>query len=394
MIFSSCSYFYTKVGGNFKGQPEALNDNAPLNVKKLINKVISDLSGKPIIDIHAHVVGLGANASGAFVSQHMQTLKHPQKYIRFNVYKNAAGIKDDTNADQEYIERLVRLLKAFPYPVKVGILAFDKHYGIDGQVNLGLTEFYTPNEYMYSIYKKYPELFMPVISVHPYRDDAISELHKWAKLGVKYIKWLPNSMGIDPSNSKVIPYYEEVIKNNMIILSHVGEEKAVDGERFQKLGNPLLFKTALDMGVKIIMGHSASLGMGTDFEDINKKKVPNYELFLRLINNPKYKNNLWGDISTITQFNRYKNGLLKFINQFDIHDRFVNGSDYPLPAINMIIRTSDLEKEGYITKDEKEALNYIYSYNPLLFDFVLKRIIRDPIKKTQFSPEVFTNLPN
>ena len=37
--------------------------------------------------------------------------------------------------------------------------------------------------------------------------------------------------------------------------------------------------------------------------------------------------------------------------------------------LNIIIRTSLLEKAGYITKTERKYLNEIYQFNPLLFDF-------------------------
>ena len=77
------------------------------------------------------------------------------------------------------------------------------------------------------------------------------------------------------------------------------------------------------------------------------------------------------------------------LNQTNLHKRLVNGSDYPLPAINIIIRTSLLEKAGYITKTEKNYLNEIYKFNPLLFDFVVKRTIKSPRLNRKFSNSVF-----
>jgi hypothetical protein len=35
-------------------------------------------------------------------------------------------------------------------------------------------------------------------------------------------------------------------------------------------------------------------------------------------------------------------------------------------------------KAGYINAAERDSLNEIYDYNPLLFDFVLKRTMRLP----------------
>jgi len=67
----------------------------------------------------------------------------------------------------------------------------------------------------------------------------------------------------------------------------------------------------------------------------------------------------------------------------------VNGSDYPLPAINVLIRTSTLRKQGYITTEERVLLNEVYDYNPLLFDFVLKRAIRLPGTDQRLPASIF-----
>ena len=72
----------------------------------------------------------------------------------------------------------------------------------------------------------------------------------------------------------------------------------------------------------------------------------------------------------------------------DLHPRLLNGSDYPLPAINVIIRTGELLELGYITEEERGYLNEIYDFNPLLFDFVVKRTVRGP-NGERFAPEVF-----
>jgi len=69
--------------------------------------------------------------------------------------------------------------------------------------------------------------------------------------------------------------------------------------------------------------------------------------------------------------------------------RFVNGSDYPLTAINIVIRTGTLETLGLITPGEKTALNEIYRRNPLEFDYVLKRTLRLPGTGTRLPPAMF-----
>ena len=73
----------------------------------------------------------------------------------------------------------------------------------------------------------------------------------------------------------------------------------------------------------------------------------------------------------------------------DLHERRVNGSDYPLPAVNVLIRTKPLVKRGYIEPDERDNLNEIYDYNPLLFDFVLKRTLRLPGTNRRLPAAIF-----
>ena len=61
----------------------------------------------------------------------------------------------------------------------------------------------------------------------------------------------------------------------------------------------------------------------------------------------------------------------------------------PLPAINFLIRTGALEKAGYISTEERGCLNEIYHYNPLLFDFVLKRTLKVPGTAKRLPAKIF-----
>jgi mannonate dehydratase len=88
----------------------------------------------------------------------------------------------------------------------------------------------------------------------------------------------------------------------------------------------------------------------------------------------KYKKNLFGDISAVVQFNRDEKILKTLLSRKDLHDRLVNGSDYPLPAVNIVIQLRKLK--SFLTESEIISLKEIYEYNPILFDFVLKRSLK------------------
>jgi uncharacterized protein len=304
---------------------------------------------------------------------------------------SSSGVTDIEQADQQYIDRLIQLIELMPGVGKIGLLALDEFYNFDGTPDNENTKLYVSNEYMYDVYRRYPRYFEPCISVHPYRHDAIAELEKWSELGVKMVKWLPNEMNIDPSSSVCEDFYKVLIKNDMVLLTHTGDETALKVPGLKHLGNPLLFRKPLDMGVKIIMAHCAGMGKGLDIERKGKVVDQYYKFFLRLMEEKRYEKNLFGDISGLTLVNRAGTPLNAILNRPQIHDRLINGSDYPLPAVNSAVSTTLLMNLKYITEKEKKYCDEIYNFNPLLFDFVLKRSLRSPYNlDKRFSDSIFT----
>ncbi|MBL4654675.1 MAG: amidohydrolase [Bacteroidia bacterium] len=393
MVYFSLPMIIAKIGGASSQAPEHMNENLSKEAMELIDSAYEGLNSNDIIDIHTHIAGTGNN-SDCFVNENMQSFSHPIEFLKFQIYLNAAGVSDLKNVDQEYIKRLVSLVSNNKNHGKHTLLAFDKNYKLNGEVDLSKTQFYVSNEYVFKLSEDYLELFTPCISVHPYRKDALSELDKWGKKGAKIVKWLPNAMNIDPSNPKCDSYYEKMREYNMVLLTHAGHEKAVHSEEAQKLGNPLLLRRPLDLGVRVIIAHCASLGKSQDLDSDDKKLVKNFDLFLRLMDEEKYKGLLFGDISAMTQINRVGKPLKTILKRKDLHSRLINGSDYPLPAINALISTIELQNLGYISSKEKKYLDEIYDYNPLIFDFVLKRTLHLPGNDTlKLSDCIFVNIP-
>ncbi|HET6670275.1 MAG TPA: amidohydrolase family protein [Pyrinomonadaceae bacterium] len=377
------------IGGAFKHHPEDLSDRISSRSSDLIKHAFDDIDPARLVDHHTHVAGIGTSPSGAFINPKMRTWAHPFHHLKFKVYLSAAGVEDVAEADTQLIDRLVNLVQHISDHGKHRLLAFDKNYNRDGTPNLEKTEFYVPNDYVFELTEKYPELFIPNISVNPYRPDALAELERWARRGARVVKWLPNAMGINPGDPQCDPFYQKMRALDLILLSHGGEEKAVEADEDQKLGNPLLLRRPLDHGVKVIVAHCAGLGENEDLDDPDRKRVPNFDMFLRLLNEKRYEGLVFGDISAMTQFNRAGRPLATILEREDLHERLVNGSDYPLPAINVLIRTGPLMKAGYINAAERDSLNEIYDYNPLLFDFVLKRTIRLPGTQRHLPASVF-----
>src|SRR2546423_13192878 len=381
------------IGGAFTHRPEELKDRLSAKATDLVKRAFADVDPARLVDYHTHIAGIGANNSANAVNPKMRTWKHPFHRIKFAVYLSGAGVKDIERADAEFAGRLVSLIEHIEGHGKYRLLAFDKHYNRDGTVNLAKTEFYVPNEYVFALASAQPDKFEPVISVNPYRPDALEELTKWAGRGGRMVKWLPNAMGIDPSDEKCDPFYQKMKELGLVLLSHGGEEKAVEAEEDQKLGNPLLLRRALEHGVKTIVAHCAGLGQNEDLDDPERRRTHNFDLFLRLMDDKRYEGLVFGDISAMTQFNRAGAPLPTIIAREDLHERLVHGRDCPLPAIHVVIRTKPLLAGGYINADERASLREIYGFNPLLFDFTLKRCLKLPGTNKRLPTNVFMAHP-
>lgn len=333
-----------------------------------------------VVDVHVHVVGLGRGDTGCFVHPDATSLLSPLRYAKTHVYMSAAGIYDDARADRVFVERLLDLCGSQQPRGRFLLLAFDQHRTADGQPDLERTEFYTPNDYVLGLARDHPDLFLAACSVHPYRDDALDELTRCREAGAVAVKWLPNAMGIDPLDPRCDPFYERLRALNLTLISHAGEEQAVHAEEAQELGNPLRLRRPLDHGVKVVVAHCASLGTSRDLDAPEsageRPRVSSYALFRRLAAEERHRGRLFGGISAMTQFNRCETPLAETIASPELHPLLVNGSDYPLPAIDPLIQTRLLVSLGYLTEAERAACNEVFAANPLLFDFVVKRCLK------------------
>jgi uncharacterized protein len=371
LIWISINLVLPKLAGSSNKNPnEFLKSGSPEAIE-YVKKSLQGLDLNLIRDYHTHIVGMNEAKNGTFINPKMNSPLHIKEYLRMRVYLSALKINHLDSADEEAIFRLKDLISNLPYSSKHFILAFDKNHDEFGNVNLNKTEFYTPNEYILKLSKENPNYFLPCASIHPNRKDALIELEKMKNQGVKIIKWLPNAQGINPADTKHIAFYKKMIEYKMILLTHAGEEKAVEAEDDQKLGNPLRLKLPLELGLKIIIAHAASLGKDIDLDSPDLNLVSSFDLFIRMMETPKYQKNLFGDISAVIQFNRDERILKTLLEKKNLHTRLVNGSDYPLPSVNIVIQLHKLK--SFLNSKDQILLQEIFDYNPILFDFVLKR---------------------
>ena len=357
--------------------PKASQAYSPA-AQALIDHAFEELdSTRPVVDVHVHALGLGQDGDGTSVNPEKLSPRHPFKRFETGLYLKATGVEGLTHFDQDYLARLIDRARAFPRPVKIHLLAMDQAYQADGTPDPVRTEFHVPNAYVFEVAAKHPDLLVPVVSIHPARKDAIQELEACAARGARLLKWLPNAQNIDPADPRYDAFYRRMKELGVVLLTHAGEEKAVAVKGAQALGNPLRLRRPLDIGVTVIVAHCASLGRNADL-DHPGRTATNFDLFLRLMADPKYQGRLYGDLSAITQINRLPRPLQTLLAHPEFDERLLNGSDYPLPGVNFIVWTRRLVQLKMITPGERKALNEIWRRNPLLFDFVLKRTLKDP----------------
>lgn len=382
-----------ELGGAWDREPGRFASEASAEARALVEAALAGLELERYTDHHVHALGLGVGGTGCWVNPHKLSWRHPWDRLQFEIYRSAAGIDDLANADAVYVERLLELIRRSGLGAGTHrLLAFDRHYRADGTTDEEHSEFYVPNDYALELAERNPELLAPTGSVHPYRADALDELDRLAARGVRWIKWLPSAMGIDPASERCDAYYERMAAHGMVLLTHGGEEQAVDASELQKLGNPLRLRRALDAGVRVVVAHCASLGTDVDLDDPEHRRVSSFELFLRLMDDERYAGLVFGEISATTQVNRM-GALVELLARPDLHGRLVHGTDYPLPAVNVVIWTRALVGEGLLTPAERDALNEVYDYNPLLFDVALKRTVRHPETGSRFAASVFLEHP-
>jgi len=360
--------------------PERLREH------ELVRAAWEGIDPRQLWDCHVHLGGVGDGDFGVWVTPQMTSPLHPWMSLQRRFFLNAACTEREGKVDEDFVRVLDRCLEAFPRGAKAMLLAFDFHYDGAGGKREDLSVFHTPDRYAADITRRSPERFEWICSVHPYRADALEALESAVKSGARATKWIPSTMGIDPASDRCDRYYDALVRLGLPLLAHAGHEQAVHGAHDQELNNPLRLRRPLDRGVRVIVAHCASLGAHVDLDRPSGRSVESFELFTRLMDEKRYDGRLFGDISALIQINRF-DALPTVMDRRDWHPRLLNGSDYPMSGIVPIVSIRKFVSKGYLRSEQGDVLAEIRRYNPLLFDFVLKRALASGGRR--FTPVVF-----
>ncbi len=176
---------------------------------------VADTLPQGVVDMHCHTAGIGEGGSEARISAALRAS------WRFRVYLKIFGCNEkllQQHGDCFIMDGINRTIGESKQVRSAVILAMDAPYSDNGELDEGAVEVWVPNRFVGEVVGAYEHLLFGA-SVHPLRKDALQEL-EWSKQkGAVLVKWLPNIQNIDPSDERIIPYYEKLVELDLPLLT-------------------------------------------------------------------------------------------------------------------------------------------------------------------------------
>jgi uncharacterized protein len=329
---------------------------------------VEPLPEEGIVDMHCHIAGIGAGGSGCFISDKFRN------DWRFPLYLRSFGVSERElleKGDGLVIDRLSQLLAESKFVKKAVVLAIDGVVS-DGLLDTHRTQVYVPNEFVVDAAARHGNLLFGA-SVNPYRKDWRARL-VWAKAhGAVLVKWIPSVMNIDPSDPKLIPFYEKLKVLKLPLLTHTGNDQSIPDSN-DELNDPEKLRLPLSLGVKVIAAHLASTGRyqreGSP-PGYYHRECGSIRLARMMRNNPN-RADLYADISSLTQFNK-PSYMEKALTWRQFSGRLYYGSDYPL------INTMLVSPWNYCFRlTPRQVISIALTRNPWDVDVMIKQALGTP----------------
>ncbi len=311
------------------------------------------------VDAHVHLVGNGAGGTGCWLRVTGWHRFMAAMMLR-QIGLPSSAMKGDL--DRLYVERLLDLVRTSSLGAAV-ILAQDEVYHEDGRRMEGFGSFHVPNDYVLGLARQHPE-FLPAVSIHPARKDALEELDRCIAAGAVMMKCLPNCHNIDCGNRAYTKFWERMAAAGLPLLAHTGGEHTVPVVR-REFSDPRILEWPLQCRVKVIAAHCGT-----------KSGLFDPEYFHVFADMLRRHPNLYGDNSAFNvpiRGRHVRECLLE-----PLAGRVLHGSDYPVPVHGHFAWAKGFVGWADFRKWEKHP-------NILERDFQLKRAMG-------FPPESFTRL--
>jgi len=302
----------------------------------------------PRFDCHIHLVGNGRKGSGCWLKMSGWHRMMGGLMARM-VSMPISFLHEDF--DEVYVSRIVEMLRTSSLDHAL-LLAQDEVYD-EGGGKRQFGSFHVPNEYLFTVCEQYPE-FLPAVSIHPARCDALEELDRCLERGARALKLLPNCLDVNCSLPRYDSFWEKMAAAGLPLLAHTGGEMTVP------VANPLyqdpeFLRRPLEIGVKVIAAHAAS-----------RSALFDRDYFDHLVTMMAEFPQLYADTSALNT--PFRSAVFRKIVKCHLQDRFVHGSDYPVP-----VGTWSTRARGLI--DSKSRATAARIGNLLERDYHLKQAI-------------------
>lgn len=333
----------------FNGSSSALSPNYMLDRK--------------VIDIHAHMFGTGDAIKGMFVSQ--EFFSSPAFSSMLMYLNTPPSAATDGKIRQVLLEE-VESSGSIDYAV---FLAMDGVYK-NGKFVASETHLVVPNDYIIDLSRMNRRVLFGA-SVHPYREvtEMLAAAKRCIDEGAALFMWSPSEQQINPEDDRCIPLYICLAREGIPLLVHTGVEFTARTTEFRAdtCDDPRKLKTALDIGVKVIAAHCA-LPSG---EDVMPGRGY-WEVLLDMLRIAEEKKwDLYADISACCMPSKI--GYLERV-KLEIEEgrispkRFLYGSDFPMPAVDINDVKKPLTPNELIEHMSGQG-NYLDNYYRILKDF-------------------------
>lgn len=267
----------------------------------------------PPIDMHVHIVGNGSGGTGCWLKV---TGWHR---LLAAVMLRHVGLPSNAmtgDLDRLFVDRLLEMVRGSSLGAVV-ILAQDDVHDEQGRVMKGVGSFFVPNDYVLKLARDHKE-FLPAVSIHPARPDALEELERCLAAGAVMMKCLPNCQNINCSDRRLTKFWERMAEAKLPLLAHTGGEHTLPVVR-KEFSDPLTLTLPLEIGVPVIAAHSAT-----------KSGLFDPEYFHVFAEMTKQFPNLYGDTSAFNVPLRGRH-TRKCLAE-PLASRLVHGSDFPVPV--------------------------------------------------------------
>jgi predicted TIM-barrel fold metal-dependent hydrolase len=274
------------------------------------------------VDIHTHLMSPQA--------------RFDRLFDKFTIHFFAKGLGVDPKAlmadpYETYVASMAKSIDESTYVEKACLFGVDSRLDEHGQEILRDKTICAMTEDALTVAQRYPEAFIPFLSVNPRRRNALDLIDEYVERGCRGAKFLQNFWAIDLNDERFIPYYEKLVSHGLPLIVHVGSEYTISSDaRYEGIE---ILDLPIKCGVTVIAAH---MGLGRVIHKIrpwrNLSRQPRHfdSDYFQLLEMLERHDNLYADISAILVPLRAR-ALRHLAEQNKVHAKILFGTDFPVP---------------------------------------------------------------